>query len=83
MKSMKNNHFGMLAAVGSVGVIVAAVALAQQQITVPGSNPGVEHAEALSMTFRGVAKAVLPAVVSIETRSKAVNINQQIGRAHV
>ncbi len=81
MNSMKRNKFGMFAAVGSVCLIVAAVALAQQQLTVPGANPGVAHAEALSMTFRGVAKAVLPAVVSIETRTKAVTINQPGGQS--
>ncbi len=79
MNSMKRNNFGMLAAVGSVCLIVAAVAFAQQQLTVPDPGPGVAHAEALSMTFRGVAKAVLPAVVSIETRTKAVTINQPGG----
>ncbi len=75
------NHLGLVSTVAGVCVIAAAVAVAQQQLRVPDTSPGVEHAEALSFTFRNVAKTVLPAVVSIETRSKAVQINQPGGRS--
>lgn len=78
MRTIKNN-FGVFSAVAGVCVIVAAAAVAQQQLTVPGTSPGVQHAEALSHSFRNVAKTVLPAVVSIETRAKAVQVNQPGG----
>ena len=81
MKKLKNHYFGALSAIAGVCVIAAAVAVAQQQLHVPDAGPGVQHAEALSFTFRNVAKAVLPAVVSIETRSKAVHVNQPGGRS--
>ncbi|MGD9854779.1 MAG: Do family serine endopeptidase [Planctomycetaceae bacterium] len=80
MKPMNTKNFGLFAAVGGL-CVVAAVALAQQQLRVPASSPGVVHAEALSHTFRDVAKAVLPAVVSIETRAKAVAVKGPAGRS--
>jgi serine protease Do len=78
---MKANKFRSISLVSGIFAIAAAVALAQQQFRAPSAEPGLAHAEALSLTFRSVAKAVLPAVVSIETRSKAVAVNQSLGAA--
>ncbi len=81
MRSSIKNHFGLVSAFAGMCVIAAAVAVAQQQLRVPDAGPGIEHAEALSLTFRNVAKTVLPAVVSIETRAKAVQIDQRGSRS--
>ena len=68
---MKQNPFLSLSVVAGLLLTGAAVAVSQQG---PASPEGVRHAEALSMTFRDVARSVLPAVVSIETRAKVVRI---------
>ncbi len=81
MRDSIRNHIGLVSIVAGVCVIAAAVAVAQQQLRVPNPTPGIEHAEALSNSFRNVAKTVLPAIVSIETRTKAVQINQPDGRS--
>ncbi|MCA9075660.1 MAG: Do family serine endopeptidase [Planctomycetaceae bacterium] len=81
MRTTIKNHIGIVSAVAGICVIVAAAAFAQQQLTLPEASPGVQHAEALSYTFRNVAKTVLPAVVSIETRAKAVQIKQPGGNS--
>jgi serine protease Do len=72
MRALKQNRWGLFSLAACVLLVGAAVAVSQQQGI---SQPGIQHAEALSMTFRDVAREVLPAVVSIETRAKAVQIS--------
>ena len=71
MNRLKQRPWSSATVAGAVLLAGAAVAVSQQRPLTPA---GLEHAEALSMTFRDVAKNVLPAVVSIETRTKAVQI---------
>lgn len=73
MNSLKRNSWSLLSLAGCVCLLGAAVAVSQQQ---PVTSPGIEHAEALSSAFRDVARNVLPAVVSIETRARAVQVSQ-------
>jgi len=71
MKRLKQHYLSLFSIAGCVLLVGAAVAVSQQQRV---ASQGREHAEALSMTFRDVARNVLPAVVSIETRAKAVQV---------
>ncbi|MBX3436971.1 MAG: Do family serine endopeptidase [Planctomycetaceae bacterium] len=80
MNLNQNSRFGLGAAVAGACLIAAAMGVAQQQLKLPDASPGVVQAEAISGTFRDVAKAVLPAVVSIETRTKSIAIGGPGGR---
>jgi serine protease Do len=72
MRTLKQNRWGLSFLAACMLFVGAAVAVSQQQ---ESTQPGIEHAEALSITFRDAARKVLPAVVSIETRAKSVQIS--------
>jgi serine protease Do len=57
----------------SVGV---AVGVAQRGQPVPVDQEAIKHAEALSLSFRTVAKSASPSIVSIETVTKGQVIEQ-------
>ncbi len=78
MKGPLFTRLGTLSMVGALCLIGAAVAVSQQRVL---ETAGQEHAEALSLTFRKVSNQALPAVVSVETRTKAMQITQQNGEA--
>ncbi|MFG0332363.1 MAG: trypsin-like peptidase domain-containing protein, partial [Maioricimonas sp. JB049] len=73
MKNTQRSGFWILTAVGGVCLGAAAVALSQPGNTQPQTRE-MATAENLSVAFRDVARRVLPAVVAIETRTKAVEV---------
>ena len=72
MNRLKDNRWNLASVACCVLLVGAAAAVSQQQ---PISQPGIKNAEEISVTFRDVARNVLPAVVSIETRTNAVQIS--------
>jgi serine protease Do len=74
MRTLKQNRWGLFSLAACVLLVGAAVAVSQQEGNTQ-AEPGIQHAEELSITFRDAARKVLPAVVSIETRAKAVQIS--------
>ncbi|MFG0297483.1 MAG: hypothetical protein ACF8PG_16370, partial [Maioricimonas sp. JB045] len=74
MREPQRSSFWVLTAVAGVCLGAAAVALSQPGDKQPQTRE-MATAENLSVAFRDVAKRVLPAVVSIETRTKAVEVS--------
>ncbi len=74
MKSVTQSRVGVASIIGITCVVGAAIALSQQAAL---QSVGQEHAEALSHAFRSVSNMTLPAVVSVETRTKAVQLSQE------
>ncbi len=70
MRVIRNNAYWIVALIGGVCLGAAAVGMGQQQTAT--TLPIALDQNALSASFRNVAHAALPSIVSIETHGKAV-----------
>lgn len=76
MKALSANRGWLFAMIVSLCMVGVAVGVAQRGEPVPVDNKALEHAEALSLSFRTVAKSASPSIVSIETLTKGQVIEQ-------
>jgi hypothetical protein len=76
MKALKANRSGLFALLVSFCLVGVAVGVAQRGEPVDVNEKAVAHAEALSLSFRTVAKSASPSIVSIETLTKGQEIEQ-------
>ena len=82
MKALSANRGWLFAMVASVTLVGVAAGLAQNQhqnqnaAPIPADTPGIKEAQALSMSFRAVAKSATPSIVSIETVTQGQVVEQ-------
>ena len=76
MKALSRNRGWLFAMVAALCMVGAAVGLAERGEPAQVDQKALEHAEALSLSFRTVAKSASPSIVSIETLTKGQVIEQ-------
>jgi serine protease Do len=76
MKAFTANRGWFYAVVASLCIVGAALAVAQRGQSVPMDEKAIQHAEAISVSFRNVAKSASPSIVSIVTMTKGHSIEQ-------
>ncbi len=80
MKALSAHRSWLFAMVASVTLVGVAAGLAQNHqhdsAPIPADTPGIKEAQALSMSFRAVAKIASPSIVSIETVTNGKVIEQ-------
>jgi serine protease Do len=78
MRILESNFRGLLALTLGVGIVGAAVVMAQKDQV--SSQPVAVDARALSSVFREISKQVLPSIVSIETEGKITKLTSGSGQ---
>lgn len=74
MRMLESSLKGLFALTVGVGLVGAAVVMAQKEQTPQRVEPVAVDARALSSVFREVAQAVLPSIVSLETEGKVTKL---------